>query len=423
MKRILCLLLAAMMLFGGAFAEGEMPENVKNAYQTTGDYIESLGAPQVGSVGGEWLVLGLARSGFATNEEYYQNVVKYVQEHINEKGQLSPRVSTDNSRLILALTAAGYDVTDVGGHNLLRGLSDLNYIKKQGINGPIFALLALDSHDYDVPKNDDSTKQITREALIDYILGAQLENGGWSFDENADVDLTAMALQALAPYQSDERVAVATQKAVELLSSMQEEDGGFSSWGSNNSNTAAQVVIALSALNIDAFKDERFVKNGTSALEAVCRFYTGKGSFGYADAQTADQMSTEQCYLALAAYFRMLDGKTALYNMTDVELKGHVHGFLPAYDEDGHWTACSCGETTERKPHTYGEWTVTKPATGKEAGERERTCTVCGYVQHEEITSSPKTGDGMDLALWLTLGGASMLALAVLVLLKKRQKA
>ena len=410
----------------GQSREEKTLASIRDIYEQTGATLNAAAqanAPQVGSVGGEWLVLGLARSGFATNEEYYQNVVKYVQEHINEKGQLSPRVSTDNSRLILALTAAGYDVTDVGGHNLLRGLSDLNYIKKQGINGPIFALLALDSHDYDVPKNDDSTKQTTREALLDCILSAQLDNGGWSFDENADVDLTAMALQALAPYQSDERVAAATQKAIELLSSMQEENGGFASWGSNNSNTAAQVVIALSALNIDALKDERFVKNGASVLEAVCRFYTGKGSFGYADAQTADQMSTEQCYLALAAYFRMLDGKTALYNMTDVELSGHVHGFLPAYDENGHWTACSCGETTERKPHTYGEWNVTKPATDKEAGERERTCTVCGYVQHEKITSSPKTGDGMDLALWLTLGSASMLALAVLVLLKKRQKA
>ena len=400
--------------------------SIRDIYEQTGATLNATAqanAPQVGSVGGEWLVLGLARSGYETNEEYYQNVVKYVQEHINEKGQLSPRVSTDNSRLILALSAAGYDVTDVGGHDLLSGLSDLSYIKKQGINGPIFALLALDCRDYDLPKNADSTKQITRETLLDCILDAQLDNGGWSLDGDADADLTAMALQALAPYQSDARVAAATQKAVELLSVMQQKNGGFASWDSNNSNSAAQVVIALSALNIDAFKDERFQKEGVSVLEAMCEFYTGKGSFGYADAQTADQMSTEQCYMALAAYFRMLDGKKALYNMKDVELSGHVHAFLQQHDENGHWTACSCGEKTEVKPHTYGAWTVTKQATGKTAGTRERTCTVCGYVQQEEIPANPKTGDGMNLTLWLTLGGASMLALAVLVLLKKRQKA
>ena len=410
----------------GQTQEEKTIASIRDIYEQTGATLNAAAqasAPQVGSVGGEWLVLGLARSGYETSDEYYQNVVKYVEEHINEKGQLSTRVSTDNSRLILALTAAGYDVTDVGGHDLLQGLSDLSYIKKQGINGPIFALLALDCHDYDVPKNADAAKQTTREALIDYILGAQLENGGWSFDETADADLTAMALQALAPYQSDARVAAATQKAVELLSSMQEENGGFASWGSNNSNTAAQVIIALSALNIDAFRDERFVKNGTSALEAMYGFYTGKGSFGYAGAQTSDQMSTEQCYLALAAYFRMLDRKTALYNMTDVELGGHVHGFLPAFDENGHWTVCSCGEKTESKPHTYGEWNVTKRATDKEAGARERTCTVCGYVQHEEIPVNPKTGDTMQLPVWIALGGASMLALAVLLLLKKRQNA
>ncbi len=50
--------------------------------------------------------------------------------------------------MILALTAIGKDPTNVGGHNLLKGLDSMSYINKQGINGPVFALIALDSHNY-----------------------------------------------------------------------------------------------------------------------------------------------------------------------------------------------------------------------------------------------------------------------------------
>ena len=35
--------------------------------------------------------------------------------------------------------------------------------------------------------------------------------------------------------------------------------------------------------------------------------------------------------------------------------------------------------------HTYGDWTVTKQATCKEAGSQQRTCSVCGKVETQEI--------------------------------------
>lgn len=415
-----------LKIMRGMTPDEKAVESIRQIYEQTGatqNAAAQANAPQVGSVGGEWLVLGLARSGYEISDEYYQNVVRYVCAHANEKEQLDPSASTDNSRLILALTAAGYDITDVGGHNLLQGLSDESFIEEQGINGPIFALLALDSHAYDIPENSNPAKQTTREALIAYILNAQLENGGWSLTDTADVDLTAMALQALAPYRSDEAVAAAIEKALIYLSDVQEADGGYSAWGASNSNSAAQVVTALSALGIDARTDKRFVKNGVSVIEAMCGFYTGKGTFLYTEGMEANQMATEQSYYALAAYFRMLDERNALYDMTDVELRGHTHGYLPAFDENGHWSVCDCGEKTESQPHTYGAWTVTKTATEKEAGERERTCTVCGYVQKESVAFSPKTGDDAQLFIWAAMSGTALLALAVLALLKKRSSA
>ena len=197
MKRILCLLLAAMMLFGGAFAEGEMPENVKNAYQTTGDYIESLGAPQVGSVGGEWMVIGLARSGREVPESYYASAEAYVRENADEHGQLHRVKSTENSRMILALTAIGADVTNVAGYNLLEPLGDMNFLGMQGNNGPIWALIALDCGDYELP--DDAN--YIREMLVQSVLNMQLEDGGWAIaGDTADSDMTGMALQSLAKY-------------------------------------------------------------------------------------------------------------------------------------------------------------------------------------------------------------------------------
>ena len=89
---------------------------------TTGDYISALGTPGVGSIGGEWMTIGLARSGRDVPSDYYDAVVDYVKANIDENGRLDYARSTENSRIILALTAIGKDVTDVGGYNLLGGL-------------------------------------------------------------------------------------------------------------------------------------------------------------------------------------------------------------------------------------------------------------------------------------------------------------
>jgi hypothetical protein len=287
-------------------------------YKTTGDYIEDLGTPAPGSVGGEWMVIGLIRSDREVPgaDDYYASVVKFVQENINENEQLHKAKSTENSRVILALTAMGKDVTNVDGHNLLLGLTDMAYVQKQGINGPIWALIAFNSGNYPVPEGGD----VSREALIQVILDAQLLDGGWALSgSTSDPDMTGMAIQALAPYyDSNANVKKAVDEAVAWLSVAQNEDGGFSSIDGANIESVAQVVVALAALGIDADEDTRFIKNGVSAFDALCEFYVEGGGFRHTADGTLDGMATEQGYYALAAYFRMLDGKTGLYNMTDV---------------------------------------------------------------------------------------------------------
>ena len=295
----------------------DLMANLDTIYKTTGDFMATLGTPTVSSTGGEWMVIGLARSGRTVPTGYYDNVVEYVKAKADANERLHRAKVTDNARVILALTAIGKDVTNVGGHNLLKGLDNMAYVQKQGINGPIFTLIALDSHNY--PTMGD----VTREKLIQVILDAQLPDGGWNLSgENADPDMTAMAIQALAPYyKTNETVKAAVDKALEALSALQRTDGGFGSWGTVNSESCAQVIVALTALGIDPIADSRFVKNGLTVLDALSSFYVTGGGFRHTAGGDLDGMATEQGYYALAAYYRFANAQTRLYDMTDVTIQ------------------------------------------------------------------------------------------------------
>lgn len=309
----------------------ELGKKADSIYKTTGDYLAKLGTPGVGSIGGEWMALGLARSGRTVPEGYYDAVVKYVKDNIDSNGRLDKNKATENARIILALTAIGKDVTNVGGHDLLAGLNEMSYLSKQGINGAIFTLIALDSHNY-TPAGD-----VTRDKLVQAILNAQISgDGGWSLDgKNADVDMTAMAIQALAAYyKSNSSAKKAVDKGLSWLSSVQQNDGGFTSWGAANSESCAQVIVALTALGIDPTKDSRFIKNGVSVLDALCSFAVNDGGFKHLATETsANGMATEQGFYALVAYYRLLNGQTSLYDMTDVKLEG-VKAEEPVDDTD-----------------------------------------------------------------------------------------
>ena len=346
-------------------------------YASVGESLQAQvnkSAPIVGSIGGEWLALGLARSGRSVPAGYYDNVVQYVKANVNANERLHNSKSTDNSRVILALTAIGKDPTNVGGHNLLKGLDSMSYINKQGINGPVFALIALDSHNY------PTFGEVTRDVLIDRILSEQVKaDGGWALggadEEASDVDVTAMTIQALAPYyKTNAKVKTAVDKGLTWLSEHQQEDGGFASWGAVNSESCAQVIVALAALGIDPLTDSRFIKNGITALDALCGYYTqddtlGKGfahvkqsSGGYVGG-AYNQMATEQAYYALNAYYRFANSQNRLYDMTDVCIT-----------------------------HNFGAWTVTKAATCTESGISTRKCSVCGT---EETMIVPSLGHSM----------------------------
>lgn len=383
------------------------------AYAGAKAYIQSaVSAPVVSYLFGEWAVLGQARAKVPLSEAYiaayYEKVVAYVQKNMGADGVLvdpeshNPTV-TDNERIILALTAIGKDPANVGGENLLTALQDKDIMKvtdtsKTDINGLVMGLLALNSRNY---TSDTSW-------LVQAVLEQQNKDGSWRASADTkpvgDVDMTAMALQALAPYHKDggnETVNTAVEKALNWLS------GKYRS-GYDSSESCAQVVIALSALNLDANTDARFTKTvegkTLSVLGNLLQYRVAEnGGFKHQFADKAvNEMATEQALCAMAAYARFTEKANALYDMTDAAC-AHRFGewqvtVAATCTKDGvSRRICSiCGAVEEKSVpatgHNFGAWTVTKAATCTESGISTRKCSVCST---EETMIVPSLGHSM----------------------------
>ncbi len=328
MKKNISLIVSIILVFitaSSAYAADAAAVNTA-LYDTSAYIYKTTENPQVGSIGGEWAVFGLARSGADIPQDYYQKYYKTVCDYVKScNGVLSDRKHTEYSRVVIALTAIGKNPEDIAGYNLLTPLGDYEKTIWQGLNGPIWALMALDGGRYEMPQNVGAAVQATREMYVNYILDCQLFDGGWSLagkdsitgDTVSDPDITAMALTALSKYQTNKNVAQAVQKAISLLSERQNNDGGYASWGSENSESAAWVMVALCELGI-ALDDSRFVKNENSVLDNVLSFYqAGNGFMHTKKGAGSNQMATEQCFYALAAAQRAMTGKSTLFSMND----------------------------------------------------------------------------------------------------------
>ena len=214
-------------------------------------YVPHRTEPAGRSIGGEWAVLGLARSGYDVPDSYYQDYYATVEAYVTAcDGKLHDKKYTEYSRVIVALSSIGKDARNVAGYDLTKPLGDYEKTIWQGLNGPIWALIALDSAGYPMPENPEANVQATRQMYIDRILECQLPDGGWSLfggteaassgDGISDPDITGMALQALAKYQDQPEVARATKEALTCMSEQQSDDGGFASWGTANSRVVCR---------------------------------------------------------------------------------------------------------------------------------------------------------------------------------------
>jgi LPXTG-motif cell wall-anchored protein len=252
----------------------------------------------------EWTLLAMKQAGKEIPASYLNDYKKLV---IEKQGKF--RKITDTERYTLAILAAGGDPTNIEGYNLIKEIYQAD-VTKQGLIGLAYALLAFDSANFEIPE----TALWTREKLISYLLERQNQDGGWAWDESAtsDIDTTGMIVAALAPYKEQSGVKENVDAAVQYLAEQ------FQASKIDNSSTAAQVIIALSALGIDA-NSELFVKDNSGLVQFLLTFQNADGGFDWMGGDESDTMSTPQGIQALVAYQLYTLGKGSLYKLPLIE--------------------------------------------------------------------------------------------------------
>lgn len=311
-KRLICLIMAIILLVSVLPCAGAAHKSeLDMALEKTENYYKSnLKSPDSSS---GWVMVALNGGDFYLEKSYTDTYYKAMESYVSScGGRLSETRFTKYSLAVLGITAAGYDPRNVAGYDLTAPLSEFENVKKQGLNGPIFALIALDCGEYPCD---------IRDKYADYILSRQLDDGGWAFNGDvSDPDMTAMAIQALSKYIERDDVAEAVKKGISRLSSMQDKNGGYASWGVTNSESAAQTIIAMSELGIAA-NDERFIKNGHTVLDNLLSYQNPDGSFCHEKGKGTDGIATEQAFIAMAAAKRTQDGLKGIYSMGDKYVK------------------------------------------------------------------------------------------------------
>lgn len=368
MKRITAIFLSLLILVcsvsGTALAQQSAGEEVlsiakdiirwkklDNGSTPDGFLINETYLEMAGSTPGDWYPIGLGRLGIADNNAGYLAVIKdRVQERYGQPGKLSAAKATEWHRISLAILAMGGDPTNMGvdkNGQTINLIADGTYdrgkttpLGRQGINGWIWGLITLDSLRYEIPEG----AFYSRDDIIIEILRQQLNDGGFALSgKSSDPDITAMALQALAPYYNSEKTYSYKQKvlgetvtktvhqvveeALTCLSALQHDTGDYGSWGTENVESTDQVTVALCCLGIDPLKDERFIKNGKTLLDGILRYRMPDGGFVHSFTYDPDNptslpdesntMASEQTLYTMTAIWRHGQNMRTLYDFRE----------------------------------------------------------------------------------------------------------
>lgn len=271
----------------------------------SGDFLQNAG---IGS--SDWLAIGISRFGFEEDYEAYLTALSQRAKDLSDTDN-----ATEWQRCAITASAMGGDPADLEGIDLVKGgvygRGENNSVGKQGLNGWIFALLTLDTMGYKTPEG----AEFDRERILDEIVSSQNTDGGFSLSKGeSDIDITAMALQAIAPYYNDfsrDDVRKSADKAVEYLSGKQDSSGTFGS-----AEADSQVTIALCSLGIDPEADSRFVKN-SDLLTSLLSYQNSDGGFSHEKGGDSDELATGQALCALAAQKRYELTMRRIYDMRE----------------------------------------------------------------------------------------------------------
>lgn len=416
-KRVVCAFLGLLLLLSvirfpvGADSAGDAVQTVAagiiawkkadNGAAPDGYLLNDSYLALAGTTPGDWYPIGLGRLGIADNNAAYLAVIRdKVEARYRQPGKLSSAKATEWHRITLAVLAMGGDPTALGSDadgNPINLIADGIYdrgkttsLGRQGLNGWIWGLIALDSLRYEIPDG----AFYSRDEILLEILRRQLPDGGFALSgSTADPDMTAMALQALAPYYNSEKTYVYVRKArgetvtktvrqvadeaIDCLSALQLDTGDFASWGTENVESTDQVTVALCSLGIDPLTDPRFIKNGNTLLDGILRYRMADGGFVHSytydpnnptsHPDCSNGMAGEQTLYTMAALWRQKSGMRTLYDFRpeqSAELRARI-----AELEEG-ITAIGDGTSAE---------TLTRLLTAFYALPETERCYVTGY--------------------------------------------
>lgn len=246
----------------------------------------------------EWWVWPLAKSGNKVPEQYVESIKEKLKENNGDFGSVM-----ELEKVIIALSHAGVDASNFAGYQLIDKLESQLQSPKL-LNEAVYGLIAINSGSYEV-------EPALEQSLINFILERELDKGGWTFfGKNPSVDMTAMTLIGLAPYQDENlEVANAIDRAVDYLSETQDDNGGYydSYNGGYSSESVAQVIVGLASVGIDPTSD-RFTKN-LHLLEHLFLYKTEDGLYKHLVEDTNPNVfANQQAFLALVYFNEFMNG-------------------------------------------------------------------------------------------------------------------
>lgn len=266
--------------------------------------------------GQEWEIYAFAKSGRKIDNGLIANYKKSLAANKVEWAGNTAKV-TDSERVALTLAALGEDITSFDGVNLVNVICSNDGLTASA-NNLVYALIAFDEAGVSDEAMLASGSSWTRVKLVSQLIAFQNADGGFAIEAggSSNVDMTAMALQALAPYvEGGEDAAVtapdaqpsASASVEAALSFLKSQMNGLCDFGSVESN--AQVLLALVALGKDPANTKNgFAKGANSLVTAIAAYELGDGK-GYAHVMGSDgkpgnanALATVQALRALSAY-------------------------------------------------------------------------------------------------------------------------
>lgn len=374
MKKLFVLILIVVSLLSIS-----INANSKDTNETIDNYLSNFSSEDLldiqknaGNNFDDWFFLSILRSKKEIDYNLYKGMLRnYIIDSYREKGNLSNNLITEWHRLIMLSSSVGLDpraivLNDENYNLLIDGIYNTknnNLLEKQGINSYVFALIALDSFGF---KEIDNNDYHSRKSLIENIISFELDGGGFAYSKTeADIDMTALVIQALSEYYNslyvynvynriqektiETNVKDVIDRALVIISTSQKNDGDFESYEISNVESTAQVLISLTSLGIDIDNDSRFIKNNNTVYDGIIKYQNSDGTFRRND--YSNKISGYQAFMGLVAYDRWLNNMRSIYDLKpemNNNLKEEINSLITDIDNSNYLSISELKQLLER---------------------------------------------------------------------------